>query len=60
MKVKIGLETHVQLNSKTIEWLNSWLDKNKKFPDFVRRTWATSEIMEKERNQLKLTGWLKT
>lgn len=46
-------------DERTIRWLRHWLSNNKKFPDFVRRSWVTVEIMEKEKAQSKLSGWFK-
>jgi ribonuclease HII len=43
----------------TINWLENWLEKNKKFPDFVRKTWITAEILESEHKQSKLHDFFK-
>lgn len=42
----------------TIEFLNNWLKKNKKFPDFVRKSWDTAEQLLEEKRQRKLEEWL--
>lgn len=44
-------------NEKTMEWLRNWMDKNKKFPDIVRKGWATSEIVQRESIQRRLGSW---
>ncbi len=43
----------------TVNWLKSHLDNNGKFPDFVRRSWMTAELMEKERLQTRLGSFFK-
>ena len=41
----------------TIKWLKDWLEKEKEFPDCVRRTWMTVETLEKKKGQSKLGKW---
>ena len=63
--IKELIEKHGPLGSgypsdeRTINWLRHWLANNKKFPEFVRRSWVTIEIMEKEKSQSKLSTWFK-
>ncbi|MBI4170428.1 MAG: ribonuclease HII [Candidatus Aenigmarchaeota archaeon] len=38
----------------TIAFLKSWLKKNKEFPDFVRKSWITAQLMIIERQQTKI------
>jgi ribonuclease HII len=43
---------------RTVMWLKNWLQNNKTFPDdFVRRTWVTAELLEKDRSQSRLSKW---
>ena len=46
-------------DERTVFWLKQWLENNKTFPEFVRRSWVTIEIMEKEKAQSKLSSWFK-
>ena len=46
-------------DERTILWLKHWLSNNTKFPDFVRRSWITAQLMEKEKFQSRLSGWFK-
>jgi ribonuclease HII len=43
----------------TISWLKNHLEDKGKFPDFVRRTWMTAEIMEKEKSQTRIGSFFK-
>jgi ribonuclease HII len=43
----------------TQEWLRNWISGNKKFPEFVRRSWVPAEILEKEKLQTRLSSWFK-
>jgi len=43
----------------TINWLKSHMENNGKFPDFVRRSWMTAELMEKERLQTRLGSFFR-
>ncbi len=38
----------------TVKFLNTWLAKNKRFPDFVRHSWETALRMIIEKQQTKL------
>ncbi len=46
-------------NSITIKWLEDCLKENGKFPDIVRRTWMTAQIMEGASKQSKLGKFFK-
>ena len=46
-------------DERTTKWLNDWIHDNKNFPDIVRRSWVTISILEKQKQQTKLSGWLK-
>lgn len=43
----------------TIAWLKTWLEKNREFPDFVRKSWVTAEILQEEKRQINLSAWLR-
>jgi len=43
----------------TVNWLKNHMEDNKEFPDIVRRTWMTAELMEKEKLQTKLGSFFK-
>jgi ribonuclease HII len=38
----------------TISFLKNWLKMNKDFPDFVRKSWMTAQVMQAEKQQTKL------
>jgi ribonuclease HII len=38
----------------TVAFLRAWLKKNKEFPDFVRKSWITAQLMIKEKQQTRL------
>ncbi len=44
----------------TIAFLKSWLKKNKEFPDFVRKSWITAQLMIIERQQTKIGQFAKS
>jgi ribonuclease HII len=44
-------------NAVTMKWMNDWLEKHGKFPDCVRRTWATTERVEADKKQSRLLKW---
>lgn len=46
-------------NEITMKWLKDWLEKHKKFPDIVRKTWVTVSVLDGERKQLKITSWFR-
>ncbi len=46
-------------NEITQTWLKEWLEKNRKFPDIVRKTWITASVLDGERRQLKISSWFK-
>lgn len=43
----------------TINFLKTWLEKNKNFPDIVRKTWETVKILKNDKKQSKLINWFK-
>jgi ribonuclease HII len=43
----------------TIEWLENWIENNKKFPDFVRTSWITADDMLKKKSQTSLAEWFR-
>ncbi len=46
-------------NPVTMAWLRSQLKEKGKFPDIVRRTWVTAQIMEGANSQSKLARFFK-
>ncbi|MFH1445692.1 MAG: ribonuclease HII [Nanoarchaeota archaeon] len=42
----------------TKQWMEDWLKTNKKFPDCVRKSWMTTEVMMANKEQSKLGQWL--
>ena len=46
-------------NELTIKWMKEWSKKHKEFPECVRRSWATTKNIEKEKKQRRLSGWLR-
>ena len=42
----------------TQAWLRQWLKGTNKFPECVRRTWVTAEVMERDKLQTRLLGFL--
>lgn len=44
-------------NPRTIQWLKDWREKNREFPDIVRKTWITAEAIDGEKKQRKLSSW---
>jgi len=38
----------------TMEFLKNWLKRNKEFPDFVRKSWMTAQVMKREKEQTRL------
>ncbi|MBU2520355.1 MAG: ribonuclease HII, partial [Nanoarchaeota archaeon] len=41
----------------TVQWMKNWIEKNKEFPDCVRKSWITTELMVAEKEQSKLSTW---
>ena len=41
----------------TVQWMKKWINENKEFPDCVRKSWMTTEIMMAEKEQSKLSEW---
>ncbi|MDI6720749.1 MAG: ribonuclease HII [Candidatus Aenigmarchaeota archaeon] len=41
-------------DERTIRFLKDWIKLNKEFPDIVRKSWVTAELMIKEKQQRKL------
>ncbi len=46
-------------DERAITWLRNWIQSNSSFPDFVRKSWVTVEVMEREKSQSKLSSWFK-
>lgn len=44
----------------TIKWLESWLQNNSGFPDFVRTSWITADCMLKKKFQTSLRDWFRS
>jgi ribonuclease HII len=44
----------------TMTWLRNWIAVNKRFPDFVRRSWLPADVMEKEKAQSRLSSWFRS
>jgi ribonuclease HII len=44
-------------DSTTISFLKKWLQKNGKFPEFVRKSWATAKLMLIEKEQKSVTSF---
>jgi ribonuclease HII len=46
-------------NPITMEWMRSWLARNKEFPEgLVRKTWVTTDMIKNEKSQGKLSFWI--
>lgn len=45
-------------NEKTIAWLRAWLEKNREWPDIVRKTWETAREIRREKSQKGIRGFL--
>ncbi len=45
-------------NELTNKWLKEWIGKNKEWPEIVRKTWLTAELLEKGKQQRGLLGFL--
>jgi len=43
----------------TIRFLKDWIKKNKEFPNFVRKSWATAQRILEEKEQSTIKGFLK-
>ena len=39
---------------RTIKFLKDWIKKNKEFPSFVRKSWATAQCIKTEKEQVSL------
>lgn len=46
-------------NEKTIAWLKTWMEKNKEWPDIVRKTWITAKVIKNEKHQKGIAGFFK-
>jgi len=45
-------------NQITMEWMRSWLAKNKDFPEgVVRKSWITTDMVKQEKSQGRLSFW---
>ncbi len=42
----------------TVGFLKNWLKKNKDFPDFIRKSWITAQLMKAERQQTDIGKFL--
>jgi ribonuclease HII len=42
-------------NQITMQWMRDWLEKNKGFPDIVRKTWVTAQTVRGEKEQSLLS-----
>jgi ribonuclease HII len=43
---------------RTISFLKDWIKKNKEFPDFVRKSWLTAQLIKEEKEQSRLMDFL--
>lgn len=43
----------------TIAFLKSWMKENNDYPDFVRKSWVTSQLIKEEKEQKQLTMFSK-
>jgi ribonuclease HII len=43
----------------TIAFLKQWIKENKDWPDCVRRSWITAQLIKEEKEQLKLNKFIK-
>ena len=41
----------------TINFLQEWIRKNKDYPEFVRKSWYTSERLMEDKVQRKVDEW---
>ncbi len=46
-------------NEITMKWLRDWKEKNKEFPEIVRKSWDTVKQLEGKRIQSKIMSFLK-
>lgn len=46
-------------NEKTVKWLRDYYEKNRDFPDIVRKGWETIREMRNEKSQKGIAGFLK-
>jgi len=46
-------------DERTVQWLKTVLEKKSEFPDCVRRTWATSEILDGQHKQKTIFSWFR-
>lgn len=46
-------------DERTTKFLEEYLKKHNKFPDCVRKSWATIKTIKKDHKQSKLAGWLR-
>ncbi len=45
-------------DERTIRFLKNWIKRNKEFPDFVRRSWITAQLIKEEKEQSRLMDFL--
>ncbi len=43
----------------TIKFLKNWINENKEFPDCVRKSWITAQVIKEEKEQMKLGKFFK-
>ncbi len=43
---------------RTIEWMKKWLEKNKEFPSFVRKSWVTTNGILNEKKQKSIIHFI--
>jgi ribonuclease HII len=46
-------------DERTVEFLKDWMNKNNKFPDFVRKSWMTAILIKEgheQKNMMKFLG----
>lgn len=44
-------------DDRTIDFLKNWIKMNKEFPDCVRKSWITSVVIKKQKEQKSLKNW---
>jgi ribonuclease HII len=45
-------------DERTINFLKNWIKRNKEFPDFVRKSWLTAQLIKEEKEQSRLLDFL--
>lgn len=44
-------------DTRTVEFLKNWINNNKEFPDFVRKSWITAMLMKEEKEQMRINSF---